>query len=271
MPEQPIQSEQRTIALLIEYDGTQYAGWQRQNNAPTIQEYLERIAGKFTGSYCPVIGSGRTDAGVHAFGQVAHLHLPVHNHLPTEKLPLAFNRSLPRDINIRAACEVNPSFHARFGAIRREYRYFFSSRNSVFFNRYTWYSDRTFTPELLQQTAQLFLGRQNFTGFSKHNPDTGSYVCTVERSEWRQLPEDVWEFRVVADRFVYGMVRSLVGVMMDVARGRRSITDVQEALQSCDRSHGSQLAPACGLALWHIDYPEQPFTAPTDDVFPLHR
>lgn len=246
-------------ALLVEYDGTDYAGWQRQVNALTVQEVLENAIQAITGESVNVIGSGRTDRGVHGFGQVAHVDFPDASSIPEQQLARAINSTMPYDIRVRAATFVDDRFHARFQAVRREYKYTVSDHYSVFRRRYAWQVWTPFSTEQLSAAAAVFLGTHNFTTFSKHNPDTENYVCHVEKAEWIKIEEGVWSFHIVADRFVYGMVRSVVGAMMAVATNKRSAEDLSEALRLQDRARKSPLAPPTGLVLWRVRYDNDPF------------
>lgn len=249
----------KRLALLVEYDGTHYAGWQRQQNALSVQEAVEQAVWKTVGIHCDVIGAGRTDAGVHGSGQVAHCRVPDSFAIPSRKIAVAINTRLPRDIRIAAAVLTDSSFHARFDASAREYSYAVSQSQSVFYRHYTWQPRFPLKTELLQETADCFLGTHDFTTFSKLNADTQSYVCSIELSSWRRVAEEHWVYTVRANRFVYGMVRSLVGVMVDVARGKRTLEEVREALTRADRMLKSPLAPACGLVLRRVYYPNNPF------------
>ncbi len=249
----------RRVALLLEYDGTHYSGWQRQLNAPSIQEVLEHCLRRMLGRYINVIAAGRTDAGVHALGQVVHLDLPTAVTLPPEKIVKALNTMLPPDIRILWGADVPGDFHARFTAVRRTYFYTVMLFESVFHRYYTWQLRYAIDTEQLQQSAAIFLGEHDFTTFSKFNADTRNYVCSVDRCEWEPLNPGMWRFTISANRFVYGMVRSLVGAMIDVARGKRSIAELQQALQQRDRALNSPLAPARGLVLARIAYDPDPF------------
>lgn len=246
-------------ALLVEYDGTDYAGWQRQVNALTVQEVLENAIQSITGESVNVIGSGRTDRGVHGFGQVVHVDFPDSSSIPEKQLAKAINSSLPHDIRVRAATFVEDRFHARFQAVRREYKYTLADHYSVFRRRYAWQVWTPFNPEMLSAAAEVFLGTHDFTTFSKHNPDTENQVCHVEKAEWSRIEDGVWSFHIIADRFVYAMVRSVVGAMMAVAGNKRSLDDVREALQIQDRTRKSPLAPPMGLVLWRVRYDNDPF------------
>jgi tRNA pseudouridine38-40 synthase len=246
-------------ALLVEYDGTDYAGWQRQLNALTVQEVLENALESITGESLTLIGSGRTDRGVHGFGQVAHVDIPDTSSIPEKQLAKAINSSLPPDIRVRAAAFVEERFHARFQAVRREYKYTVCNHYSVFRRRYAWQVWMPFSPTLLSDAAEVFVGTHNFTTFSKHNPDTENYCCHVEKAAWSEIEQGVWCFHIIADRFVYGMVRSVVGAMMAAATNKRSTEDLREALHSQDRARKSPLAPSTGLVLWRVRYDNDPF------------
>jgi tRNA pseudouridine38-40 synthase len=250
---------QKRVALLLEYDGSFYAGWQRQVNEATVQSMIESALMKITGAECTLIGSGRTDAGVHGRGQVAHVNIPETCRIPEEKFARALNANLPQSIRIRAAKYTDHTFHARFDAMRREYRYTILREYSVFRNRYAWHVHAPFDADLLNAAAEIFLGKHNFTTFSKHNPDTSNYVCTVEHASWNEIERGVWQFTIAADRFVYRMVRSLVGAMLDAASQKRTLPDLAVALAAEDRALSSPLAPSQGLILWRVGYPDDPF------------
>lgn len=246
-------------ALLVEYDGGRYSGWQRQKNAKTIQGCLEDAMREITGQErCEVIGSGRTDAGVHALGQVAHVKMPKPLRLPANKLSAALNATLPRDIRVLWSAIPHEEFHARYDARQREYVYAVMRRPSVFERWYSWQTIFPFDGTMLNEVAPVFLGRHDFTTFSKFNSDTKSYVCDVSECHWEQRDEEAWTLTIRADRFVFSMVRSLVGAMMDVARGKREVDEVADALTAMDRSLNSPLAPAKGLYLSRVFYENDP-------------
>lgn len=257
--EQYEQQHWRRLVLMVEYDGTKYAGWQRQSNALAVQQVLEHTIGAIAGVPVSVIGAGRTDAGVHAAGQVVHCNIPDDFPVPARKIPVALNTRLPNDIRVMAAVITDKPFHARFDASAREYSYALSLSQSVFYRHYTWQPRCNINIGLLYRTAEMFLGTHDFTTFSKLNTDTHSYVCAVEASSWRRLDNDLFIYTVRADRFVYGMVRSIVGTMVEVARGRREADDVAYSLSQIDRTRNSPLAPARGLVLRRIYYPDNPF------------
>jgi len=244
----------RSLALLIEYDGTDYAGWQNQPNGTAVQAVIETAVVEAFGVPATVVGSGRTDAGVHARGQVAHIHLPDGAHeIPTDKVRVALNTRLPRDVRIRAVQEVDADFHARYHPEWREYVYQIALEESVFTRRFAWTPDLPYDVDRLVGAASLFEGRRDFTTFSKHNADTPSYVCDV--SVCRIEPGDgLLVVRIRADRFVYGMCRSIVGAMMAVARGKVRPEEIATAFDQQDRDRQSSLAPPQGLILNHVRY-----------------
>ena len=252
-----------TIALLIEFDGTAYSGWQIQPNAITIQEILEGALARAYGVSVNVVGAGRTDAGVHARGQVANANIDEQaNALPSDKIANAINAYLPLDIRIRDARVVDDAFHARFSAVWREYVYNIARERSVFDQRFAWYPELPYDAGLLGDAAREFVGKRDFTTFSKLNPDTPKYVCDVQTCMVETHPDRL-VVRIRADRFVYGMCRSIVGAMMAVARKKCDVSDIAPAFEAADRSKQFVLAPAHGLVLNKIGYPDELFAEHT--------
>jgi tRNA pseudouridine38-40 synthase len=243
------------LALCIEYDGTTYAGWQRQSNALTIQACVEDALTQCYGMVLPIVGSGRTDAGVHARAQVAHVGIPDTAPLiPSEKIPIALNTRLPAEIRIRAAAIVDADFHARYGAVQREYVYRISTKHSVFTRHFVWTPDLSFDESLLETALRSMEGTHDFTGISKNNPDTASYICNVSACSLEHY-EDELRIRIRANRFVYGMCRAIVGAAYTVARGKTSLETLRTILESAERGSQTPLAPAHGLTLNRITYP----------------
>ncbi len=247
----------RTLLLRLEYDGTRYAGWQHQPHGLTIQAVLEEALKRLTGHSLRAVAAGRTDAGVHARGQVVHIRVPPSWRIPEERIPPALNSLLPEDIRVRRAQLTDRPIHARYDACARAYSYTITRIPSVFGRHFRWYVPFPFDPELLSEAAEVFLGRHDFTTFSKHQPQARSYFCTVFESRWEQLCSGSWRFHIRADRFVYGMVRALVGAMLQVARRRRTVDDLRYALAARDRRYASALAPPHGLVLERVFYPEE--------------
>lgn len=246
-----------TLLLRFEYDGTDYCGMQFQENGVSIQQKIEEVYEKLTGVQRRLICAGRTDAGVHARGQVGHIYYGKEFTIPTDRVHLAFNSKLPRDIRINGVINTAQNVHARFDALWRRYSYTVVQHESVFTRRYAWAVHYPLNEELLHEGAKIFLGEHNFTSFSKLNTSTKSYICNVEECFWKRVNAETLQFHVRANRFVYGMVRSLVGTLIDIGRGRRTIEEVKKSLELCDRSLNSWLAPPEGLIFEEVGYPEE--------------
>jgi tRNA pseudouridine38-40 synthase len=246
----------RTLVLLIEYDGTNFSGWQIQPNARTVQETIEQSLNKLTEQKYNIIGAGRTDAGVHARGQVAHALIDNKFSIPDTKIAIALNSRLPKDIRIRAARIIDRDFHARFDAIAREYSYTISLRESVFTRHFTTYFRYPLDFHKLNETAECFIGKHDFTTFSKLNDSTRSYVCDIEKCFWQEIDGLSYRLSIKADRFVYGMVRCLTGAMLEYAGGRMTLNEIKVALSKRDRSLCPALAAPQGLILEKVYYDE---------------
>lgn len=243
----------RRIAFRVAYDGTDYRGWQRQPGGRTVQGTLEAMLTRLAGDvHVGVIGAGRTDSGVHARAQVAHADITTA--MSDASLLHSLRRMSPPDVAVEELVTVEESFHARYTACRRSYRYTIITRADPFLARYAWHIDTPVDVDALRESSTALVGRHDFTALSKHNPDTPNPVCEIEIAEW-SAHGDVISFDVVADRFLYGMVRMLVGIQLDVARGRRAFTDIRDAIASRNRATQSQAAPAQGLALVGVGYP----------------
>lgn len=252
----------QTLILKIEYNGSRYAGWQRQKNAVSVQSEIEKALFIISGQTLNVVGAGRTDAGVHARGQIAHVRLENPLTIPSEKLCAALNSQLKSDIRIKRAAIVDFEFNSRFDAAAREYSYSLTAADSVFHRDFIAHYKYPFSCDRLIDSADLFLGQHDFTTFSKHNPDTNGTICDVKECRWQIIDDDfskitICRLKIVADRFIYGMVRSLVGAMLDAARGKICKDDLSLFLSKCDRNLASPLAAANGLILEKIYYPEK--------------
>lgn len=249
---------ERTVQLVLQYDGSRFAGWQRQPAQSTIQGEIERVLERLFGRHTPVIGAGRTDAGVHAYGQAAHLRVPDTWTAP--RLRRALNALLPPDVWVARAHEVTDAFHARYSAISRSYVYHVGTEeeaDSPFRRRYEWHVPRPITDRAsLDQMAAMLLGEHRFHGFAVRGTarPTDEHRCTILAAEWRPRDDGV-ELAIRANRFLHHMVRFLVGTMMDVAMGRRSVASFADLLQAQDNSDVSPPAPAHGLFLESVTYP----------------
>lgn len=239
--------------VILAYDGTGFQGSQRQVNIRTVQGELERSLRKYGWSEKSVLVAGRTDTGVHATGQVVVFEM---NWAYTEeKLLRALNADLPPDIAIRNLAAVPGNFHPRFDATARRYAYrLFSEKiRNPLREKLAWRVWPVFEGNVLQQTADLFLGTHDFAAFGSRTTPKGTTVRTVTKTEWRKMPDGEWQFEIQADAFLYRMVRRMVFVQVAVAQGRCSAKDVQNAL-SKQEVLLSGLAPAHGLTLTEVTY-----------------
>ncbi len=246
--------------LLIQYDGTDFHGWQVQENDRTIQGELERVIGMLTDCTVAVVGSGRTDAGVHAEGQVANVKLPTAKFTP-EKLKQAINGNMWRDIRILKAEKCDDDFHARFSAKMKTYVYRVVNAPvmSPFWRRYAHHEIRPLDVGRMNEVARLFLGEHDWTAFSSAKADGDNRVRTVidftVESTWDDRAQGVMiEFRITAPGFLRYMVRSIVGTMLEVGRGEKDGDTIQTAIVTGDRSLAGNTASAQGLTLMKVDY-----------------
>lgn len=246
-----------TCLLTIAYDGTNYAGWQRQLGEDTVQGRLEQALATIFGSRVPIEGSGRTDAGVHAFGQAAHLVLP--RPFAVQQLVPALNGNLPDDIAVRTARPAPDGFHARFCAIGKRYVYRCVTsplRPAVGRGYYHWVK-RPLDLSAMRRAGRLLLGRHDFASFAT-NPGYARKRGTVRTLRHLQIVQRSWGFdlAVQGDGFLYNMVRTIAGTLIDVGSGRLEAEHVGEILRSKDRREAGPTAPACGLYLLSVLYPD---------------
>lgn len=249
-----IMTDKKTIIMELEYDGTTYAGWQRQSNALAIQEVVENALSRTFNRPMTCIGAGRTDAGVHARGQVAHSILREKSNIAQDNIIRAINSNLPADICVRNAVLADFKFHATSDAIAREYSFSLHTVQSVFLRHFSNYYKFNIELDKLNDIAPIFIGKHNFTTFSKHNAETKSYECNIEFCFWEKVSEHHRILHIKANRFVYGMVRGLVGVMIDYARSRRTLDEIKSSFADADRSKSSPLVSPQGLVLEKVYY-----------------
>ena len=243
------------IALLIQYDGSAYHGWQIQVDPETIQGHIERTLCKVLGQEIGLIGSGRTDSGVHALGQVAHFEVETCS-IPVENLWKALNRHLPDDIRLIASSKVSDGFHSRFAAVRRQYLYQITTAPNVLDRNTQWYVRHPLDISKLHSLAQLILGEHDFSSFCYAGTETENMVCNLALASWEVSQSGVLKFTIAGDRFLHHMVRMLVGSMIEVARGKWDIEHFSALLNKPNRQSHTVTAPANGLALQQVSYPE---------------
>jgi tRNA pseudouridine38-40 synthase len=244
----------RNIRLLLEYDGSRYHGWQRQKNAHTIQEVLEAALRKLTGEVVKVIGSGRTDAGVHAREQVANFH--TSRNIPVKAFHEGLNSMLPHDIAVMEAMEAPPDFHARKSARSKTYEYRILNRpsRSPLYHHYAWWIAEALDLEAMEEAAGALMGRHDFTAFQASGSGVKNPVREVFSSGWRREQENWLVYAITANGFLRGMARSLVGTMVEVGRGKHPPGHLQQVLESRERRRAGPTAPAQGLYLVQVLY-----------------
>ncbi|MBS3918039.1 MAG: tRNA pseudouridine(38-40) synthase TruA [Deltaproteobacteria bacterium] len=244
----------RTIKLLIEYDGTNYLGWQVQAKGLTIQGMIEEKLKLLTGEGVCLIGSGRTDAGAHAFGQVAHFK--VQNRMDAGTIQKAINSLLPPDIVIKKAEEVEENFHARKQARSKIYEYRILNRpiRSVFHRGYAWHIPQKSDWEEVKKATQKLVGEHDFSSFRSTGTPTKTAVRKIFRAEWKKGRDGLMRFEIEASGFLKQMVRAIVGTLVEVGRGKIDADEFQKILESKDRKKAGPTAPAHGLFLKEVKY-----------------
>lgn len=241
-----------TFRLAVEYDGTDFHGWQVQRHHRTVQGDLEAALARLAGGPVRIAGAGRTDAGCHAAGQVASVTLPTR--LTADGLKRALNANLRPDARIVEAAEVGAAFHARFDATRRAYRYRIHAKPTALLARYAWIRDVKATVASLNAASRALLGAHDFTTFSTKGSEGGGPRCRVTRARWRRLSRG-FAFDIEADRFLYTMVRRIVATVVDAAERGAGAAAIRAALSAGDRRVAAPPAPAHGLCLMRVRYP----------------
>jgi len=241
----------RNIRLDIEYDGTGFVGWQRQRNGRSVQQELEEALERVTRHRSDVIGAGRTDSGVHARGQVANALTPTA--MADRELFRALNGVLPDDIAVRAVCEVPADFSARYSATAREYRYVILTVPSALERRYGWDCRYALDLDVMNGVARSIIGLHDFASFCKSEAEVDHHRCDVHAAEWT-AQEGRTCFTVRANRFLHGMVRALVGTMVDIGRGHLPASAFPDIMAAKDRSAAGPAAPPQGLFLERVFY-----------------
>lgn len=246
----------RCLKLTIAYDGTRYAGWQIQPDLPTVQAELERAWQQITGETVRLTASGRTDAGVHAWGQV--VGVKTASDLSTGRFLRGLNAVLPDNVIVREISEAASNFHSTHDALRKCYRYQIhnSDVRPLFDRLYVWHVPTPLDVDAMQEAGQGLVGRHDFASFETTGSERSSTVRTVVRLEVfrnEEHPERI-TVEVEGDGFLYNMVRTIVGTLVEVGRGSRSKSWPAEVLAARDRRLAGQTAPPQGLCLWRVDY-----------------
>jgi len=245
--------------LLIQYDGTDFHGWQTQENLRTVQGELEKVIGGLENAPVKVSGSGRTDAGVHAEGQVANVHLK--RAFAPDRLRTAINGNCGRDLRVLKVEEVSDDFHARFSAKMKTYVYRVVNAPvmSPFWLRFAHHEARRLDVRKMSEAVNLFVGEHDWTAFSAAHSDVENRVRIVTEfvvdSYWdARAAAPIIEFRISSHGFLRYMVRSIVGTMLEIGRSERDSDTILAAIESGSRQLAGQTAPANGLTLLKVDY-----------------
>jgi len=248
----------KTYVLSISYDGTNYFGWQKQPDVPTVQGELEKCLRKLFSTGVKTVGASRTDRGVHALGQIVSFEAPSEKY-PPQDLARRLNRMLPPDIAVNGAALVEGKFNARFDSKGKIYKYRVITRKDPFRMNYAFLWEILPDENLvarLNETARMFLGEHDFSAFSIVKDLPESPLCTITRSEWR-LEGDELVYLIEGNRFLHKMVRASVGAMIEVISGRLEISGIKEMLSTGRRVKEFRFAPPQGLFLVKVNVPAE--------------
>ena len=237
--------------LKIQYDGSGYSGWQFQKNAPSIQQTVADTIKIILKEEVNLIGSGRTDAGVHALGQVANFKTESEPEI--RRFVHSMNSILPKDIAVVSMKTAAENFHSRFDAKKRSYIYLIGKNKSPFYHPYTYNYHGEIDPDKLNRLSGLLTGKHDFTSFSRKNSDTKNKICSVYEARWKETGGFV-VFLIEADRFLHGMVRTIAGTLLNAVKTGADENYILEVLRSKDREAAGEAVPAQGLFLYKVRY-----------------
>lgn len=237
--------------LIIQYDGTNYVGWQVQKNGQAIQQIISDSIEILLKEKVNLIGSGRTDAGVHALGQTANFR--TENEIGLYKFKHSLNAVLPQDISIIEIDKVNEEFHSRFDAKRRSYIYLFSKMKSPFYSRYSYFYHNKIDCERLNLLSEYFLGIKDFTSFARKSQEPENKSCNIFEVRWKETKNLIF-FKIEADRFLHGMVRTIIGTLLKAVKENMDKEYIEYVFKSKNREAAGEAVPANGLFLYKVKY-----------------
>ncbi len=235
----------------ISYNGTHYHGWQNQKNAVGVQQVVEEALSKLLREDISIVGSGRTDTGVHCIQQF--FHADIEKVVNQNDLVHRLNAFLPKDIAIRNIFPVRDEAHARYDAYERSYQYKITRVKDPLLVGYAYYFFRDLDIPTMERASSLLIGEHDFECFSKVKTDVNHFICNIKEASWNQKG-DVLVFSITANRFLRGMVRAVVGTLLDVGNGKLTVKQFQEVLKSKDRKKAGMNAPPEGLYLTQVKY-----------------
>lgn len=238
--------------IYLSYDGTAYHGWQIQPNAISVQSEIERCLSTVLRQPTPIVGAGRTDAGVHARLMAAHFNSS--EELDCQQLTYRLNRILPPDIAIYRIERVADDLHARFSATSRTYHYYIHTQKSPFCRQYSLFTHYNLDFEKMNEAASHLLTVKDFASFCKTGSDVKTTFCDVRVAKWVETAPGEWYFEITADRFLRNMVRAVVGTLVDVGRGRLSLDEFKKVVDSHKRTEARESMPPQALFLENITY-----------------
>lgn len=241
----------RNIRLLIEYDGSDFQGWQIQKQCRTVQGVISDGLAELVGERPTIYAAGRTDSGVHALAQVANFK--TESDLPVTVFHNGLNAYLPKDVRILLAEEAAPEFHARFDAVSRQYMYVISKHMRAVGRGYAWFCKYDLDVATIKLASRVLLGTHVFKAFCKRNDKEEHYLSKIEFLNWHEEKQEI-VMEICANRFLRSMVRMIVGAMVDVGRGRLSVKEISNMLETQVRSRTITAAPARGLFLQQVNY-----------------
>ena len=239
------------------YNGSDYHGWQRQNNAISVQQVLEESLTLIQGENINVIGAGRTDTGVHAKFMVAHFDVKELSKIENDFI-YKLNQLLPKSIVMMNIRQVKDDAHARFDAVSRTYLYYISEVKDPFNNSLHYFYKEKLDWDIMNQASKIITNYKDFECFSKSNTDVKTFLCDIEKAFW-EINDNGAVFKITANRFLRNMVRAIVGTLIEIGNGKKKIKDLEKILKSKERSKAGYSVPAKGLFLTEIKYPNQIF------------
>lgn len=239
--------------IKIAYDGTNYSGWQIQQNSISVQEKIKTGIEQITGEEVNLLGSGRTDSGVHAIGQTANFHLS--KVIDKGKFLHSLNSVIPHDISILDIEEVHKNFNSRFDAVSRSYIYIITTSKNPFYYKYSWEINwfKNYDLSKINILSKIFIGKKDFTSFCRKNSDVENKICDLKEFRWKKFGDKIFIY-VEANRFLHGMVRTLIGTVLLAAKNNYDEELIKNIIENKDRETAGEAVPARGLFLYKVRY-----------------
>lgn len=250
--------EKTRYFIFISYKGTSYHGWQVQPNSVTVQKILDDALSVILNESISTTGAGRTDTGVHAMFFCAHFDCSSPDLSVAGNLVFRLNRYLPPDISVNSLKKVVPDAHARYSAISRTYKYFISRIKNPFSDSSSWHIHGKIDIAAMNEACSVLMMHSDFTSFSRHHSGAKTNTCKIYSAKWDES-DDLLVFTIKADRFLRNMVRAIVGTMIEIGSGKMDLKEFEEIILAKDRCKAGKSAPAKGLFLVEIEYPEEIF------------